>query len=112
MEIRIGEPARREGGLVEVIVRFWDDSQPEPQDFINASIFLRTDADTFGSLISFQLRTSFSVRVPISRSARVLKSITRHGISVRNGEWTSSALRSNASVYDYHRNRRRHPRTQ
>src|SRR5690349_178887 len=43
MEIRIGEPARREGGLVEVIVRFWDDSKPQPQDFINASIFLRTD---------------------------------------------------------------------
>lgn len=43
MEIRIGEPARREGGLVEVIVRFWDDSKPEPQDFINASVFLRTD---------------------------------------------------------------------
>lgn len=43
MEIRIGEPARREGGLIEVIVRFWDDSKPQPQDFINASIFLRTD---------------------------------------------------------------------
>ena len=43
MEIRIGEPARREGDLVEVIVRFWDDSKPKPQDFINASIFLRTD---------------------------------------------------------------------